>query len=62
MKKPTKAPIRKWHLFGGHILISRSPLYGVHIQVGRWLLARETSEVYETTKKARRRIAKGADK
>lgn len=62
MKKATKAPIRKWHLFGGRILVTRSPLYGIHIQVGRWLLARETREAQEATQGARVSTAKGKSK
>lgn len=58
MKAQAKPRIRGWHLFGDRIVISRSALYGVHIQAGRWLIARETTKANEVRRSAVRKAAK----
>lgn len=61
MKKPAKAPVRKWHLFGKRITISRNPVYGTHVQMGRWVVGRETRKFSEATRTSKLSASKEKD-
>jgi hypothetical protein len=58
MKPPGNPQYQRWAFFDGYIAITRSPMYGIHIQVGRWMIGRETPESYGVTKVRRHRYDK----
>lgn len=59
MKKGTWS---RTSFFDGYIQITKSDLYGIHVKIGRWMLARETVEMYESTKRALKVRAKEMNK
>lgn len=49
MREPGNPQFQRREFFGGYIAVTRSPIYGVHVQVGRWTVGRETEEAYAIT-------------
>jgi hypothetical protein len=56
-----KPQIRK-PSFKRYITVTHSPLYGIHIQAGRWLVGRETQNFHDFTKETRRRLREESSK